>query len=159
MKGMNGVELARELKEISPGIEAPLISKMEKGLCEPTEEVKAYIDARRMTTTDKIADLTPTQTSLMLLLMTGTPDRPISRTDMILCTNQSDGKNRKDILAMRDKGLRICASTANGGYWIARSDSEYKHFRGEYVSRIKSLVRTLKAMDENVEGQIRFDGN
>lgn len=50
-------QLAAELKDIAEGIDAPLISKMEKGLCEPTDAIRAHINSEedvRMTQCDRV---------------------------------------------------------------------------------------------------------
>ena len=43
-KGLTQPQLANELKGIADGIDAPLISKIEKGICDPPESVRAYIN-------------------------------------------------------------------------------------------------------------------
>ena len=46
-------ELARELQKVVPGIDAPLISKMEKGLCEPPAKLSSYISTPNEKMTQK----------------------------------------------------------------------------------------------------------
>jgi len=55
-KGLTQPQLAEELKAVAEGIDAPLISKMEKGICEPTEAVKSYINtpSEKMTQTERV---------------------------------------------------------------------------------------------------------
>ena len=43
-KNLTQAQLADELKEVTEGIDAPLISKIEKGICEPPDAVRAYIN-------------------------------------------------------------------------------------------------------------------
>ena len=62
-------------------------------------------------------------------------------------------------MLMRQKGLRISSSSAKKGYWLATTESQYKDLRGEYISRIKSLTATLKAMDGYVKGQESINGH
>jgi len=42
--GCTQAELALRLKDVSKGIDVPLISKMEKGLCSPTPEIRKWIN-------------------------------------------------------------------------------------------------------------------
>lgn len=44
-KDLTQTQLAMELRDVIEGIDAPLISKMEKGLCEPTDAVRAHINS------------------------------------------------------------------------------------------------------------------
>ena len=43
-KGLTQSELATELKDVADGMDVPMISKIEKGICEPPIEVVAYIN-------------------------------------------------------------------------------------------------------------------
>lgn len=56
-KGLTQSQLAEELKGVVDGIDAPLISKMEKGLCDPPVEIMLHInfsDKKRMTQRDRV---------------------------------------------------------------------------------------------------------
>lgn len=58
-KKLTQPQLAMELKDVVEGIDAPLISKMEKGLCEPTDAVRAHINSEsdvRMTQCERILE-------------------------------------------------------------------------------------------------------
>lgn len=56
LKNLTQPQLAKELQEVAEGIDAPLISKMEKGLCDPPEEVIRYInrDDENLTQRDRV---------------------------------------------------------------------------------------------------------
>ena len=150
---MTQPELAKELSMIVPGIDAPLISKMEKGICEPPALVQAYIESEGKEIDNTMNILSTSQASILAMLIQSSEDRPVTREELVIATGNRDNANRKDIMLMRQMGLRISASSGKKGYWLATTESQYKDLRGEYISRIKSLTTTLKAMDGYTKGQ------
>lgn len=59
----------------------------------------------------------------------------------------SDRTARNIIESLRKRGYRICSESGRSGYWIAKSDAEYKRFKKEYVSRAVNIFQTVRAMD------------
>lgn len=158
LKGLTQPQLAKELQEVCAGIDAPLISKIEKGLCLPSAEVQAYIDAKAQSVETQIADLTPTQTDILFRVMTATREYPVDRHELGLLCGKSDRMVRKDIQVMRDMGIRICSNSNGYGYWLAKGETDYKMFRAEMMSRAMAHLKTVSMMDKNCEGQIRLHG-
>ena len=156
LKGMTQPELAKELQDIAPGIDAPLISKMEKGLCEPNDAVKLYIETQEANQRDMEFNLSQLQMDILEALANADSGRRVTRHELVILTGKSDRLCRREIENLRCQGLRICSDSKAPGYWIAKSESEYRRARGQYIARIKSCAHTLKAMDSFVEGQIRI---
>lgn len=56
---------------------------------------------------------------------------------------------RRQIVLLRKKGYLICASSGEGGYFIASNRAEYDEFaQNEYRAKIIDMSDTLRAMDE-----------
>ena len=80
-----------------------------------------------------------------------TKDNPITRADLCHATKMCDRRVRREIEKFRKEGIRICSST---GYWIAKTDEEYRDFAKNYGAHAWEIIRTLKRMDEATPGQI-----
>lgn len=153
-KGLTQPGLAKELNQaLGISIDAPLISKLENGVVYPSPEIQAYIDTHR--NYSKV-DLTPTQERIYSLLKNS--EGTVSRSTLCFFCQQDDRSCRKDISEMRKKGIRICSSSTSRGYWLAKSESDYKDLRAEYLSRISDMASVVKAMDSFVEGQVGING-
>jgi hypothetical protein len=81
-------------------------------------------------------------------------DHAIQKPDLIsecakLGTHFKDERQvRKVIVDLRKKGIPICASSGESGYYLAANLTEYQEFRGrEYVKKIQDMTITVKAMD------------
>lgn len=69
-----------------------------------------------------------------------------------LSTTTLDRKIRMTIAVLRKRGILICASSGESGYYIARDQDEYEAFaEKEYRSRIIDMSKTLQAMDQAAE--------
>jgi hypothetical protein len=71
-------------------------------------------------------------------------------------TGMPDRRVRKEIELLRKDGYRICSNSARPGYWLAKTEAEYKDFRRNYGSRLWEGIRTLRAMDNAAEGQMEL---
>lgn len=154
LKNLTQPRLAEELYDIVPGIDAPLISKMERGMCEPSKELQAYLDAQEEIIGQDVIELTPDESDIYLALLTHDYYNRLSRHELMVLTGKSDRFNRKTIENLRNKGIRVCSDSFDQGYYLAGTQSEYMRFRGALIARLKSLAKTIKAMDEHVSGQI-----
>ena len=158
MKNLTQSELAKELKDIAPGIDAPMISKIEKGIVLPPVAVQVYVDAFELETERKLEDLSDLERLILTLLLFRSHEDPLTRQELAVITSKPDRAVRDMISDMRSRGIRICSSSGKSGYWLARTPEDYFELRCEYISRIQSLAKTLKAMDEYTEGQVRLNG-
>lgn len=169
MKGLTQIQLAEELRDVEPAIDNALISKMESGVCSPSYAVTAYLIsgfANRVSeektsesinvSTDNISDLKMSiyADDVLGMLMGRTIDNPISRGELASRTGYSDRTIRKAILELRENGFRVISSSYTTGYWLAQTPEEYRILRNDYLARLKSLARTIHAMDAAIPGQI-----
>ena len=92
---------------------------------------------------------------ILALLIYASKENPMDRKHIAEISQVPERKIRLIIKGLRKKGVRVVSYSENrGGYWIAKTEEEYKRFRAEYMSRINDMLETVKAMDEAVEGQI-----
>lgn len=80
-----------------------------------------------------------------------TKEHPATREHLHSVTGMPDRQVRREIEILRKEGIRICSST---GYWIAKTDEEYRDFAKNYGAHAFEIIRTLKRMDEATPGQI-----
>ena len=84
-----------------------------------------------------------------------TREQPATRKRLMEVTGFTDRMVRKEIERLRDNGVRICYGKS-GGYWLAKSESEYKDFRKSYASRFYRGLHTLAKMDRATDGQMEL---
>lgn len=169
-------ELAEELKGVCPGIDRPLIAKIESGIVRPSQEVMSYIEdhcaqcliaptSHENIFVDKSIDrakkdaeigdfLTDKEMLVIEALNSATKESPVTRSKLRELTNLKDNMARELIGRLRDKGYRIIGTAAAKGYWIAKTPDEYKSFREEYRAKGMTYLRRIKAMDLFTEGQV-----
>jgi len=67
---------------------------------------------------------------------------------------------RRAIVTLRKSGILLCASSGEGGYYIARDRNEYDAFvQVEYLNKIKDMSETVAAMDRGAKDflAVRWD--
>ena len=96
--------------------------------------------------------------NIKYLVEMGTRDKPVLREHLQTATGYTDRQNRAIIEDLRKDGMRICSTAQKGGYWIARTEREYKAFRTEYLSGATKRFKTVEAMDMATEGQVEMEG-
>lgn len=154
LKGLTQPKLAEELAEITPGIDAPLVSKMERGICQPSIEIQEYLDAQEAIIGQDVIELNPTEADIFMALLPCSYENRLTRQELVIKTGLSDRMVRRTIENMRLKGIRVCSDSDYAGYYIASDQSEYMMFRGTLIARLKSLAKTVRAMDSYTKGQI-----
>lgn len=80
----------------------------------------------------------------------------VKRGELCRLCKTSDRQVRKTIENLRSKGIRICSGNGEAGYYLARTDEEYKIFEREYLSRAYTALNTARAMRQNNSGQMRL---
>lgn len=164
-------QLTADLRQVAPGLDEPIVSRMVSGLVGPSEEVAEYIDKAaekvfaigsdaffgESGTSYRPADLTAVEWAIYERLERATKYFPVSRRELCVMTGMSDRQVRRTIENIRKKGGRVCTSSRHYGYWIARNASDYAMVRADYLARIKSLSETVKAMDSVLAGQITWE--
>ena len=154
-KGLTQRALCDELSKVFPGMDVPLISKMESGICEPSVSLQAYINANAI---EEGYELNTTQAMILDRLKKTTPEDRLSRRELSILTSLCDRDARREIVSMRKKGVRIGTDSSKGGYYLIENEEEYGSLRNEYVRRITDMASTLKAMDTYTKGQVRING-
>lgn len=92
--------------------------------------------------------------TLLDMLAIATREKPVCRFEYRLKTGKHEREFRADIKRLRKQGVKVVSDSHSGGYWIAKSDSEYRTFRQQQISRIRSIAEDIRAMDNNTEGQM-----
>jgi hypothetical protein len=59
---------------------------------------------------------------------------------------------RLTVVKLRKRGIPVCASSGDSGYFLPSSMAEYQEFRGrEYIKKIVDMRETVTAMDTSVK--------
>ena len=118
--------------------------------------IKKRNDPQRAESTQ--LEYTTAKNNIKYLVEMGTRDKPVTREHLEVATGMTDRTNRAIIEDLRKEGVRICSTAQKGGYWIARTEKEYKAFRKEYLSGAYKRLETVKKMDNITEGQVEMEG-
>lgn len=100
--------------------------------------------------------MTQAMLNILALCRQADKDNPVTRERLMRATGMPDRRVRREIEALRKEGYRICSNSARAGYWLAKTEAEYKDFRRNYGSRLWEGIRTLRAMDGSTEGQMEL---
>lgn len=173
-KNLSQRELADEMSKVFPWIDKSLISKMENGQCEPTEEMRAWCcngtnspadeqngegweSGRSQYFGSEKAYFSPLEQAVLDRLEMTDIDHRYTRGMLKTLLGSNDRQIRKAIETLRANGIRIGSGLGAKGYWIIRDRGEYKRFIKEYSSRAYSVLANKSAMDnQEMEGQIRL---
>lgn len=172
-RGLSQRELADEMAKTFPGVDKALISKMENGLCEPTEAMRAWCCNGTNSPNDEPNELewevmpdgfsgfetgyfSPLEQSILDYISKATIDNRASRGMLRALFGASDRQIRKAIESLRENGIRVGSGLGAEGYWLIRDEEEYRRFEPEYTSRAYKILKNKSAMDGYVEGQIRL---
>jgi len=99
-------------------------------------------------------NLTPTEELVLRLIKQGNANHPITRKELCEATGLKDSFVREIVGKLRDKGCRVVGSATTKGYYIARSEKQYKAFREEYYNKAMTYLKRISAMDGATEGQV-----
>ena len=164
-------QLTADLRQVAPGLDEPIVSRMVSGLVGPSEEVAEYIDSvvervfaigsdmlfGASGASYRPDNLSVVESEIFDRLAKGTKYYPVTKHELCMMTGMSDRQVRRTIENIRKKGGRVCTSSRHFGYWIARNASDYAMVRADYLARIKSLSETVRAMDSVLAGQITWE--
>ena len=85
------------------------------------------------------------------LLKRANSKTPLTRLDIKTFLNIGDRAAREIIGSLRDKGIRVIN---NEGYWIARTDKQYKDWVSQYSAYAYTILHRIRKMNQYTEGQI-----
>lgn len=172
--GLSQRELAEEMAKTFPGVDKALISKMENGLCEPTEEMRAWCcnGINRLADERKQSEgsiprsaisgfekgyFTAFEQSILDRLANTDIEHRVTRGMLVALFGSSDRAVRKAIENLRASGIRVGSGLGDKGYWLIKDENEYKRFIAEYTSRAYAVIGNKFAMDGYTEGQMEYD--
>lgn len=172
--GLSQREFAALMSRDIPGVDKALISKMENGLVAPSKAMIAWccngpnspvgepngvkgITGQIKPKSSEKAGYSPLDWSVFEKLQHTDFDHRVSRGMLVALCGSTDRQVRASIETLRRSGVRIGSGCGAAGYWLIRSDDEYKRFIREYVSRAYEVLRVKAAMDSSVEGQLEWD--
>lgn len=176
-ENMRQVDLAAMLnKELGTTLQKPDISRLENGIMVIPEKVEQYIsskiafkavatdsDARKdsnrviMPSAQKKSLKSPVSRTVLMMLTSASRYAPLSRSGLARQLQTSDRNVRKCIEELRAQGYRIASDSRAYGYWLCKSDEEYKAFRRNYLSRAYRQLQIAIAMDGYTEGQMEWE--
>lgn len=170
-RGLTQAELAAEISKDIPGIDRALISRMETGLCLPSQVIVNWLDKAcahgvgerkglawtTLREAEKKALKTELQAQIYEALEKASSDSPVTRRMLMIRTGRSDRQVRNAISEMRQDGILIVASSRGYGYWLAQTDHDVRLLRREYSSRLKSCRKILHVIDTVSPDQILME--
>jgi len=81
----------------------------------------------------------------------------LTRRDLVFRLKLPDRTCRGIIEDLRRSGVRVCSGGGAPGYYLARTDEEYRDFEREYLSRAYKALATAKRMRESNGGQMKIN--
>lgn len=105
----------------------------------------------------KINELSVNEQLVLKALKKKSAKNPLTRSDLKDITKLTDANNRAILGSLRDKGYRIISgslSKSTKGYWLAKTDKEYKVWSEAYRKYALRVLTRLAAMDKKVKGQV-----
>ena len=93
-------------------------------------------------------EIQPDYTGILNILSTGDQINPVSATRLSEKTGLSNREIRRAVERLRREGWPICSSHSPiaGGYWLARSHSEFSGFEKTYAVGAISRFVTLRGL-------------
>lgn len=166
-KDVNGLRLAdlqRELADIQD-IDIPTLSRIVSGVVRPNQKVEEYIASKLFQTGSNEGKHTPRinistfdknslKSDFLIALYDeiakGNRYKPITREEMCRALKVPDRSIRRGIEELRRAGVRVVSLSDRYGYWL---NDDYIKFRQQMISKASTILKTVRAMDNVVEGQ------
>jgi len=175
--GMRQADLVEELKFICPELTVPLLSYIERGVVEAPEDMLLYLSLERQFRNEKMACQSEEKDDIDKCIevdeesfISSVFDRDIydrlralkdgerlTRDEIVYELGIPDRIGRRSIESMRSKGARIASGGGAPGYFLCKTDEEYRQFEREYLSRAYKALKTAKAMRDSKIGQVVID--
>lgn len=163
-------ELVEQIAGFCPEIDVPLLSKIERGIVEPPKVLQEYVDnglandsnARKnekgttyQSTLEKLLN-EPNYRIIYEMIASASFTRPMDKRALALRTKLTEREVRRIIGEFRKSGIRIGTCSGKKGYWLCQGEYEYNLLRNDLKARAMDLLRTIKAMDNSMEGQVEM---
>lgn len=174
MTGMTQREVLEAIKDVSPGLDLPTLSKIENGAGDLTPD--AWTSLIRLLQhgfyarkdgegiTYPLPDKTPLNSTFLQRVYEevcgASEDEPATKARLTRITGRSEREVRMAIVDLRKAGVPIVSTSRTRGYWRARSDADYARLRGEYMARVIDIMETVRNMDakRQLSGQMKIGG-
>lgn len=88
------------------------------------------------------------KTKLFEMLSNASKDKPVTRKDIMDKFNVGDRYARLMIEELRDEGVRINGTPRTKGYWLIKSEQEYRDFRAVYITNAQTIKTRVRNMDK-----------
>lgn len=163
--GMKQTELVELLREkVDPRFDQALVSKMKQGLVAPTEAVIECLSGSCILSSQQFFDRSGViyredpeagrkseiWAPLIEALAGSSWSEPRSRAYLVSRLRMTDRSVRRlKELAIQD-GVIIGSSSHGRGYYLCQTREDLVRLRGEYTARIKSLSKTVRAIDRDL---------
>ena len=176
LTGMTQREIVEALSEVSPALDIPTFSKLENGAGDLSEEAWGVLLSRpeirvlqhgsqpRKASEGiryRPAGFEPSKASFSARVLEecskASEDRPVTKEYLAALGDCSEREVRRTVEELRRSGVRIVSTSHTRGYWLAGSASEYARLRADYMSRAMNILRTVKAMDSALPGQMSIE--
>lgn len=174
MTGMTQKEVLDVIKDVSPGLDLPTLSKIENGAGDLSPEAwKSILSLLQHGFPARNDDegisyrpdeKTPLNSTFLQRVYeeccNASEDNPATKARLMRVTGRSEREVRMAIVDLRKAGVPIVSTSRTRGYWRARSDADYARLRGEYMARVKDIMETVRNMDakRQLSGQMKIGG-
>lgn len=166
-KNLRLADLKAELEPIQ-SLDLPTLSRIVNGAVRPNLEVELYIASKAFETAsetgfdtssikisvfDKNSLKSPFLQNLYDAIACKSEHNPATREYLREKLGVPDRAVRKGIEELRRSGVRVVSLSDRYGYWL---DDDYIRFRSQMLGKAFTILKTVKAMDEVAEGQLRW---
>jgi len=100
-------------------------------------------------------DYITAKTKIKIMIKNATKKTPVTREELSMLSGVSDRMVRNMIQELRDEGCWF--AHYNKGYFHATSEEDRNMLINDYISRIKHMSMTVKALESGAEGQEVMD--
>lgn len=163
---MKQEDMVEMLKPAVPWLTRPIFSLYERGLVR-SDELSSCIqnvfglESDENPSADKSVKEAPRPLTdeiwgLQTYILLRRAEEPLTRSQLVSMTGMSDREVRREIAELRKAGVRVASSSKTAGYWLCQTEEDYRHLRAEMYSRIRDIAKTIRAMDDNLPGQMRM---
>ena len=173
-QGLTQKDFVDEVRGICPELTVPLLSYIERSVVPAPEGIQDYITGQFIN--GKIAPQTEEndeagqfiveddftrisgdfEIRVYVALKNLKEGERLTRSDLVMLLRIPDRKAREVVERLRSKGIRICSGMGEPGYFLAKSDEEYRAFEREYLSRAFTALKTASAMRNSKADQVRL---
>lgn len=173
-QGLTQKEFVDEVKGICPELTVPLLSYIERSVVPAPEGIQDYITGQfingkippqanekeevgQFIVEDDFSRISGDfEIRVYVALKNLKEGERLTRSDLVRLLRTSDRDAREVIERLRSKGVRVCSGMGSPGYFLARSDEEYRAFEKEYLSRAFTALKTASAMRNSKADQVRL---